>query len=303
MIPPSARRTAQNRKISPGTRSEFRATNLPAPAGRQSRLTGTAHPLRLLQAKAEERRLAMTLTRPHTSRTLLFLLALLSVAIRPVFGQNSDTGSQDGEEFVHPFLAHMGMPDEPGEVSLRTTALQSQYAGETESDLSFHVEAGLVKNLGLHVRADGINHEPYSEVMLQYGLYTGPQSRYGFSVFGQISVPTGPVDNNEYKGLFGGSYMFMPTDYLLINGNVHYNPKDDMAEYEDAFVFRQNATFFPVAEVRGEITTDYVTSYILPGIKFRISDAMAFGVGAQIALTDHREYDTEALFTFEFVNY
>jgi hypothetical protein len=197
----------------------------------------------------------------------------------------------------------MGMPDEPGEVSLRTTAIKSQYAGDTESDLAFHVEAGLVKNLGLHVRSDGINHEPYSEVMLQYGLYLDPQMRYGFSVFGQVSVPTGEVESNTYKGLFGGSYMFMPTDYLIINGNVHYNPKDDMAEYEDAFVFRQNATVFPVVEVRGEITSDYVTAYVLPGIKFRVIGNNAFGVGAQIALTDNREYDTQALFTFEFVNY
>jgi hypothetical protein len=210
---------------------------------------------------------------------------------------------EQGERFVHPFLAHMGVPDEPGEVSLRSTVFQSQYQGVTESDLSFHVEAGLVKNLGLHVRADGINHEPYSEVMLQYGLLMDPQMRWGLSVFGQISVPTGPVESNTYKGLFGGSYMWMPYDYLMINGNVHYNPKDDLAEYEDAFVFRQNAKFFPVVEMRGEITSDYATAYVLPGMKFRINDKMAFGVGTQIALSNHREYDTQALFTFEYVNY
>ncbi len=233
---------------------------------------------------------------------LLFSLLFVTLIIpKNADAQSSDTNRGEGERFVHPFLAHMGMPDEPGEVSLRATAIRSQLHGDTESDLAFHVEAGLAKRLGLHVRSDGINHEQYSEVMLQYGLLYGPNGRYGFSVFGQISVPTGSVENDTYKGLFGGSYMVMPADFVVLNGNVHYNPKDDMAEYEDAFVFRQNAKFFPIFEVRGEIHTDYVTSYILPGIKFRINPQSAFGVGAQVALTDHREYDTEALFTYELV--
>jgi len=235
---------------------------------------------------------------------IVFLLSILLVALpisQYLWAQSSNNNDDQGERFVHPFLAHMGMPDEPGEVSLRATVFRSQYHGDTESDLAFHVEAGLAKNLGLHVRADGINHEEYSEVMLQYGLIHGPNDRYGFSVFGQVSVPTGAVENNTYKGLFGGSYMLMPADFVVLNGNVHYNPKDDMAEYEDAFVFRQNARFFPVLEVRGEITSDFVTSYILPGMKFRINARSAFGVGAQLALADNREYDTQALFTYELV--
>jgi len=227
---------------------------------------------------------------------------VLGLTLAPqLHAQTKDEQPEQGERFVHPFLAHMGMPDEPGEVSLRTTAIKSQYQGDTESDLAVHVEAGLARRLGLHVRADGINHEAYSEVMLQYGLLYGPHERYGLSVFGQVSVPTGDVKNNEYKGLFGGSYMLMPADFVVLNGNVHYNPKDDMAEYEDALVFRQNEKFFPIVEVRGEITTDYTTAYVLPGMKFRLSPTMAFGVGAQIALTNEREYDTQALLTLEIV--
>jgi hypothetical protein len=231
------------------------------------------------------------------SVTLVLGLAFAST----LHAQISDEQHEQGERFVHPFLAHMGMPDEPGEVSLRSTAIRSQYHGDTESDMAIHVEAGLIRCLGLHVRADGINHEAYSEVMLQYGLLYGPDDRFGLSVFGQVSLPTGDVPNNEYKGLFGGSYMLMPTDFVVLNGDVHYNPKDDMAEYEDAFVFRQNEKFFPIVEVRGEITTDNTSAYVLPGMKFRLSPTTAFGVGAQIALTNEREYDTQALFTFEIV--
>jgi hypothetical protein len=227
---------------------------------------------------------------------------MLGLTFAPtIHAQSRDGQPAQGERFVHPFLAHMGMPDEPGEVSLRATAIRSQYRGDTESDLAFHVEAGLAHRLGLHVRADGIDHEAYSEVMLQYGLLYGPANRYGLSVFGQVSVPTGDVPNNEYKGLFGGSYMLMPTDFAILNGDVHYNPKDDMAEYEDAIVFRQNEKFFPIVEIRGEITTDYTTAYVLPGMKFRLSPTTAFGVGAQIALTNNRDYDTQALFTLETV--
>jgi hypothetical protein len=236
-----------------------------------------------------------------TNHILIITLVVILVGSQQLQAKNADTEGDSGERFVHPFLAHMGMPDNPGEVSLRTTILKSQYNGDAESDLAFHIEAGLAKNLGLHARADGINHEPYSEVMLQYGLLHDAAMHYGFSVFGQVSIPTSQVKSNTYKGLFGGSYMLMPADFLLINGDVHYNPKDKMAEYEDAFVFRQNAKFFPIIEVRGEITQDYTTAYILPGMKFRLSDETAFGIGAQMGLTNHREYDTEALFTFEIV--
>jgi hypothetical protein len=51
------------------------------------------------------------------------------------------------------------MPDEPGEVRLRTTAIRSQYPGEAESNLAIHIETGLMRRLGLRVPADNQDYD------------------------------------------------------------------------------------------------------------------------------------------------
>lgn len=238
---------------------------------------------------------------------LMISIAMITLTIfcfRQAAAQTSAKSSaisgEETEMFVHPFLAHMGLPDAPNEVSVRLTGIKTRLeGGDTQSDFSFHIEAGLVKNLGIHLRSDGINHEEYSEVMLQYALLKDSEMKNGISIFGQVSIPTGTVKTNTYKGLFGGSYTLTAGDIAVLNGNVHYDPKDKMAEYEDAFVFRRNELIFPIFEIRGHITSDYVSAYLLPGIKFRASKNYAFGVGVQAAVSDTREYDEQALFTLE----
>jgi hypothetical protein len=202
------------------------------------------------------------------------------------------------EMFVHPFLAHMGLPDHPGEVSLRLTAYKTRYEQTSETDLAVHIEAGLLRRLGLHVRTDGILHSDYAEVMLQYALLADRELRNGLSIFGQISIATGPVEEHEYKGLVGASFRLSLPRIVVWDGNVHYDPTEEMAEYENAFVFRANDKFYPILEVRGHISEE-IEVYLLPAIKFRIGGHSALGVGIQTAVSEHRDYDLRALITFD----
>jgi hypothetical protein len=55
--------------------------------------------------------------------------------------------------------------------------------------------------------------------------------------------------------------------------------------------------FYPALELRGEITENTTSLYSLIGLKFRIADHKAIGVGIQIPVTTEREYDTQALMT------
>jgi hypothetical protein len=216
-------------------------------------------------------------------------------------GMSGQPAGMNGEhDFVHPFLAHMGLPDKAGEVSIRSTVFRTRFDGMTEGDFALHIEAGLGANLGLHVRSDGIEHEDYSEVMLQYALVADEEMHNGFSIFGQISYPTGAVEDDDLKGLFGISYRVRIGSAIQWDGDVHYNPEDEMAEYEDAFVFQASERFYPILELRGEITSDTTTLYAMPAIKFRLSESSAIGVGLQIAVTDDREYDSQALLTYGF---
>jgi len=206
----------------------------------------------------------------------------------------------DAEDiFVHPFLTHMGLPDEPDEVSLRITGFTTGHETEIETDLAVHIEATLLKNVGLHIRSDGIQHEDYSEVMLQYAVLRDKEMHNGISLFGQLSIPTGPVGNGTYKGLFGASGRFTISGITVVDGNIHYDPGDKMAEYESAFVFRASDKFYPIVEIRGHIGGHETEVYLLPAIKFKTGEHSAFGVGIQVALSRHREYDSQALFTYD----
>ncbi len=88
------------------------------------------------------------------------------------------------------------------------------------------------RNLGLHVRAEGIRHDEYSEVMLQYAILGGHKMENGIGVFAQLNLPTGAVETDKYKGLFGVSGRVTVQDILTWDGNIHYDPDEEMLEHE-----------------------------------------------------------------------
>jgi hypothetical protein len=52
-------------------------------------------------------------------------------------------------------------------------------------------------------------------------------------------------------------------------------------------------------EFRGHVGHEF-EGYLLPAIKFRIKEHHAIGVGYQFAVTEHRDYDSQALLTYDF---
>ena len=84
---------------------------------------------------------------------------------------------------------------------------------------------------------------------------------------------------------------------MVMDANMHVNLADKMAEYESSFIFKASQQLYPELELRGEITEDGTSLYSLIGLKFRIADETAVGVGVQVPVTNEREYDTQALFT------
>ena len=220
-----------------------------------------------------------------------------SVTAKPLAATENDKGKM-GDMFVHPFLTHMALPDPPGTMSVRITAFQQRTDSTVGQDIALHFEAGLLPNLGLHIRSDGIKTSPYSEVMLMYSFLHDATYSKGLSVFGQISIPTGPgVKSNALKYLFGLSGRLTAPKIMVIDADMHINLADKMAEYEGSFVFKASKMLYPELEFRGEITENETSLYSLIGLKFRIADEMAIGVGIQTAVTTAREYDTQALLT------
>jgi hypothetical protein len=208
-------------------------------------------------------------------------------------------GKEMADMFVHPFLTHMALPDPPGTMSLRVTGFQQRTDSTVIQDMALHIEVGLLRNLGLHIRTDGIKTSSYSEVMLMYSFLHDASYSNGLSVFGQISIPTGPgVKSNALKYLVGLSGRVTAANIMVVDADVHYNPAAKMAEYEGSFVFRASKLLYPELELRGEIKEHETSLYSLLGLKFRIADEMTIGVGIQTAVSRAREYDTQTLLTY-----
>jgi len=226
---------------------------------------------------------------------LILVVPLLGMGFPAKAQKRDEEGMED--MFVHPFLTHMALPDKPGEMSLRITPFQQRVDSVVDNDLSLHIEAGLLPGLGIHIRTDGIKTSPYSEIMLMYSFLHDASYHNGLSIFGQVSIPTGPAESNALKYLFGLSARLTAPKVMVMDANMHVNLADKMAEYESSFIFRASRMLYPELELRGEITENGTSLYSLIGLKFRIADETALGVGVQAPLTKEREYDTQALFT------
>lgn len=236
---------------------------------------------------------------------LVVLAAALSVSAAPGFTQemtDSDMSNMAMKDmFVHPFLAHMSLPDLVGEVSVRATGYQTRIDGMTQSDFAIHFETALFKRLGLHIRADGIKYDAFSEIMLQYALLTDKGSHNGVAIIGELEMPTGRVKSEQFQGVIGASARLTARNIMVWDGSIHYNMKEKMTEFENAFVFRASEILYPILEFRGETGNEMTAAYLMPAIKFRINDNSAIGVGYQTAILDERDYDTQALLTYDFM--
>ncbi len=212
--------------------------------------------------------------------------------------KSSVTEVEGMDFFVHPFLSHMALADPPGEVSFRLNGIQIRSGENLTTDFGYHIEAGIVKNLGIHLRSDGVKSSQFSEIMLMYNVLTDKTGDNGVSVFGQLSIPTGSIQANTYKKLLGIGFKTTLYPLFVFNGDVHYDFKDKMAEYEGSLVFKATDLIYPILEARGEITEENTSLYLLPAINFRIQENQTIGLGFQIAVVDEREYDVQSLIQY-----
>ncbi len=211
--------------------------------------------------------------------------------------RSSDKSSapSDHHALVHPFLTHMGMPDNPGELNARIMTVEQRIGGVTNGSYAFHFESGIIDRLGLHLRNDGVKFHRNTELMLQYAVLRSDSGLNGISLIGETEFPTGPTTTKTKGG--GGisfAYIFLPV--LAINSVVHYLPSDKLVEWEISFAGKLTEKIFPVLEASGEkMKGSNGIVNALAGLKFKIPDSHALGVAYQVGTTGTREYDSRLL--------
>jgi len=209
-----------------------------------------------------------------------------------------------GDMLPHPFLSHMGVPDEPGMVSIRAAVYRQGRRGETAwTDGAFHLEAGLLPRLGIHVRSDAVMQDPRLDIMAMFAVLRDATGANGVSVFaaGEVAAGNIPPGERDVESAVGVSGQKTLGAAATLDADVHYMPTMNMFEYEAAAVATVRDYFYPVAEFSGEYMLSQEgmpamnQSYALAGLKFKLKGAVYVGVGYQFGVTEDREFDNRAL--------
>jgi hypothetical protein len=201
----------------------------------------------------------------------------------------------EGEmDIVHPFFTHMGMPDAVGHYALRLSGVATREEGHTRGDFVFHLETGLAKRLGLHIRNDRVSHNAHTEIMLQYAAIRSRYGMSGFSPFTEVEIPTHKDERHTY-GLVGFSTMWS-THRFELNQSVEYSPKEKALEGSLSMVGKVGQRLFPVVEfIMAAAKGATPQNSMIGGLKYQINRYAAVGIGCQVPVTKAKEFTHQVL--------
>lgn len=257
-----------------------------------------------------------TINRIAFNGNYLLYLLVIAAFLQPALGQTKkemDMGGQsqdttkrvapnqekmdmsDGEmEFVHPFFTHMGMPDPAGHYSLRLSGVATRVDGQTQGDFGFHLETGLMKRVGLHIRNDRVLNNAHTEIAIQYAAIQSEDGMKGLSPFAEVEIPTHKNERNTYL-LVGFSTMWSAQRFEL-NQSIEYSPKEDAIEGSVAVVGKVGQRVFPVVEFVLATAKDIAPeNSMIVGLKYQIIKPVALGLGYQFPVTEARGFTDQIL--------
>ncbi|MEO5814950.1 MAG: hypothetical protein ABIT20_06690 [Gemmatimonadaceae bacterium] len=233
----------------------------------------------------------------------MLAVALLSLLGLPRYaaaqGAPSPPAKEEGEA-PHPFLTHMGMPEGVGVFALRVSGLATRADGKTTGDFGFHLETGLTKTIGLHIRNDAFLTNARTEVMLQFAAIMSEDGMSGFAPLIEFEFPTHSGAGSRIGSLIGFTTA-LANPRVSFNQVFHYSPREDAVEGSAALVARVAKGVFPVVEVLGEGGSGATAAIgLLVGLKMRVREGIHLGVAYQVPLSNRRDFASRALLQPEF---
>ena len=221
----------------------------------------------------------------------------------PAAGQKQDepmdSGAMEEEELAHAFFTHEGLPDEVGTFSLRTSALVMRMDGATKGDFAFHLETGLTKRIGLHIRNDRFLNNTRTEAMFQFAAIKSKNGKSGFAPIIEFEFPTRTGGGSRINTLVGFTTKFS-NERAAFNSVVHYNPREDMVESSAAFVFKAGSRYYPVIEVLNEFARgESPILTLVGGLKVRMSKSWLLGFAVQAPTTSRKDFSSQMVFQSE----
>ena len=199
------------------------------------------------------------------------------------------------EELPHPFFTHMGLPEGLGNFNLRVLGLASRADGKSDGDFAFHLETGLTRTIGLHIRNDRFRTNDKTEAMLQYTALISKDGMSGFAPIIEFEFPTrsGASRINTLVGFTSS----LGASRWAFNQVLHYDPREDAIDASAALVLGAGRTVYPVLEILGEGGKDRPGMVnVLGGVKVRLRDWLIGGVAIAVSLTNARDYTSQLAF-------
>jgi hypothetical protein len=208
--------------------------------------------------------------------------------------RNARTDAMPEEmEVPHGFFTHEGLPDAVGSFSLRTAALATRVDGKTQGDFAFHLETGLTKNIGLHIRNDRFLNSPMTEAMFQFVAITSKDGRSGFAPILEFEFPTHSGAGSRINTLVGQTVK-LANSRVAFNEVLHYNPREDGVDWSASLVAVATPRFFPVVEILGEGATGSLPILrLLAGFKVRVREGFLLGLAYQVPVTRNKDFSSQ----------
>ncbi len=236
-----------------------------------------------------------------SSVAALALIGILCFAQRAEAQGPPPAPEKSGEmELPHAFFTHEGLPEGVGSYSLRVAALTSRIDGESQNDFAFHLELGLTKLIGLHIRNDRFLNSPKTEAMFQFGVLTNEAGTMGFAPIIEFQFPT-------HSGATGittetGFTTVLKGEGFAFNQVIHYNPREDAADGSASLVVRLSDKIFPVIELLGEGGRGMPTvGNVLAGLKLRLRPGITIGLAFAVPLTRAKDFTSQGILQSELV--
>jgi hypothetical protein len=230
-------------------------------------------------------------------------LALISLIGMPrnAAAQGAPPASAKEEmEVPHPFLTHMGVPEGVGVFALRVSGLTTRVDGKSEGDFGFHLETGLTKTIGLHIRNDAFLTNSHTEAMIQFAAIMSKDGMSGFAPLIEFEFPTHSGAGSRIGSLIGFTTT-LANPRVSFNQVFHYSPREDAVEGSAALVARVAKGVFPVVEVLGEGGSGATAAFgLLVGLKLRVREGINLGFAYQFPLSNRRDFASRVMLQPEF---
>ena len=241
--------------------------------------------------------------RQHPATVALAALALLGLLGLPrnVAAQGTPSApAKDEGELPHAFLTHMGLPEGVGVFGLRVSGLVTRADGTHEGDFGFHLETGLTKTIGLHIRNDAFRTNSHTEAMFQFVAIVSKDGMSGFAPIIEFEFPTKSGAGSRIESLVGFTTA-LGNSRVGFNQVLHFNPREEAGDGSASLVVRVAERFFPVAEVLGEAGSGAPTVVtLLAGLKVRVREGINLGFALQFPVSGSRDFSSRMILQPEF---